>query len=187
MKIYKTIFLLFMLLFFFAGCESKEKKDENIQKKEIKVTEGVIKEQQVVNKEVDKGQFYYSYQEEDKKNIDAKEEESYTKIDAYRRVRSPYERVQISLLANKLSKDFIVHCSACHDDYANGIIGPSLLDKNESFIYERLIAYKNKEKANVLMKDLVSKMSNDRLKALAKEIAQFNEKIRKIRSGQNVE
>ena len=112
MKIYKTIFLLFLLLFFFAGCESKEKKDENIQKKEIKVTEGVIKEQQVVNKEVDKGQFYYSYQEEDKKNIDAKEEESYTKIDAYRRVRSPYERVQISLLANKLSKDFIVHCSA---------------------------------------------------------------------------
>ncbi|WP_187648303.1 c-type cytochrome [Nitrosophilus labii] len=187
----KSIAILFATAVIFAGCESKDKKEEQKDSvetpKEIKVTEGVVKEQKTESKEVDKGEFYYSYKENEKNEAEIEEEESYTPIDAYRRVRSPYERVQISLLANKLSKDFLVHCSACHDDYANGIIGPSLLDKNETFIYNRLVAYKNRKKANVLMKDLVSKMSDEKLKSLAKEIADFNEKVRKIQAGEKVE
>ncbi len=187
----KSFAILLVTAVIFAGCESKDKKEEQKESietpKEIKVTEGVVKEQKSESKEVDKGEFYYSYKENNKNEEDIDEEESYTPLDAYRRVRTPYERVQISLLANKLSKDFIVHCSACHDDYANGIIGPSLLDKNETFIYNRLIAYKSRKKANVLMKDLVSKMSDEKLKSLAKEIAEFNKKVRKIQAGEKVE
>ena len=42
---------------------------------------------------------------------------------------TPYGHIQARLLSQRLSKEFIVACSACHDDYANGVIGPSLIDK----------------------------------------------------------
>ncbi len=50
-----------------------------------------------------------------------------------------------------------------------------------------MIAYKKRKKVNVLMKDLVNKMSEKELKALAKEIADFNQKIRKLRAGKKVD
>ncbi len=182
------IICLGVALFLLSGCEEKQKTAEDIRKGdagEIKITAGAVEEKSVESKNPDKGEFYYSYNKKEEKAEE--EDENYTPIDAYRRVRSPYEEVQISLLAKKLSKDFIIHCSACHDDYANGIIGPSLLDKNATFIYGRLMAYKNGSKNNVLMKDLVSRMSDERLKSLADEIAKFNEKVRKIKAGEKVD
>jgi len=180
-----------LVLLTLVGCGEKKEKEspsESVEGK-IKITENVVKEQRSSGKKVeDKGKFYYSYNEKSKEEAEEEiKNRTFTPVEAYQRVRSPYEKVQIELLANKLSKNFIVHCSACHDDYANGIIGPSLLDKDEKFIYNRLIAYKNKTKANVLMKDLVTKMSEKELKALAKEIADFNQKIRKLRAGKKVD
>ena len=178
------------VLFFINGCSDKQEtnKEESkiVNTQEIKVTENAVKKQTSTKKKSkDGGKFYYGYNETDK--IEDDEIKSYTPVDAYRRIKSPYERVQISLLANKLSKKFIIRCSACHDDYANGIIGPSLLDRDGDFIYKRLIAYKTGSKTNVLMKELVGRMKDSELKALANEIAEFNKKVQKLQAGEKVE
>ena len=82
------------------------------------------------------------------------------------------------MLRGQLSKNFITKCSACHDDYANGIIGPSLLDKTSEQIYDMIIAYRTKTKANVLMADLVKSMDDKEVADIANEISQFNEQFR---------
>jgi cytochrome c553 len=96
-------------------------------------------------------------------------------------IRSPYEEVQISLLVRKLSKKFIVKCSACHNDYANGIIGPSLLGKNSDEIFDAIAAFKSGEKKNVLMTDLINMMDEAEIRTLADEIYVFNQKIEEAR------
>jgi len=184
-----AIFLSIFLILTACKDKSQEEKKETssvVNSTEgIKITENVVKEKKLKEKKAqDKGKFYYSYNEKEE-NSNNQTQRTYTPVEAYSRIRSPYEKVEIELLAKKLSKNFLVHCSACHDDYANGIIGPSLLDKDEEFIYNRLITYKDKKKANVLMKDLVSKLSKDELRALAKEIATFNKKIRELRAKYN--
>ena len=88
--------------------------------------------------------------------------------------------MQISLLVNKLSHDFLVYCSACHDDYANGVIGPSLLGKSGDYIYKQLMDFKTGKRKNVLMKQLVDRLSDEQLRHLADEVAQFNKKVQKI-------
>jgi cytochrome c553 len=76
-----------------------------------------------------------------------------------------------------LSKNYIVKCSACHDDYANGVVGPSLLHKSAEDIANKIKAYKNLTQANVLMKYLVSQMDDAEINALAQEIANLNKEI----------
>ena len=93
-------------------------------------------------------------------------------------VRTPLQTINLRLIKGRLSKNFITKCSACHDDYANGIIGPSLLTKSENEIYTMINAYKNKEKVNVLMRDLVKKMDDSESRNLAKEISDFNTQFR---------
>ena len=93
-----------------------------------------------------------------------------TVVDANLHVRSPYEKVQISLLVSSLSKKFIIKCSACHNDYANGVIGPSLLGKKPQLIIEKINKFKNDKTANVLMYDLVNKMSDEEIKDMAQDI-----------------
>ncbi|NEW61448.1 hypothetical protein GSY74_09155 [Sulfurovum sp. bin170] len=105
-----------------------------------------------------------------------------TQIDANMHVRSPYEQLRIELLVKKLSKEFIVKCSACHDDYANGVIGPSLLGKSSDEIFESIVAFKNGTKSNVLMDGLIDRMSEENIRKLANEISAFNEKIEEMRS-----
>lgn len=84
-------------------------------------------------------------------------------------------------MVSKLSKEFMVKCSACHDDYANGIIGPSLLSKDSAYISETIKKYKTGEKENVLMKDLVKQLDDKQIQALADEIYTFNQQIKKIK------
>ncbi len=103
-----------------------------------------------------------------------------TVIDAQLHVRSPYEKVKISLLVKKLSKKFILKCSACHNDYANGIIGPSLLNKSSEQIIQSISDFKSGKKSNPLMNDLINMMSANEIKSLALEIYKFNEEIKKI-------
>ena len=105
-----------------------------------------------------------------------------TAIEANMNVRSPYEEVQVSMMARQLSKKFIVKCSACHNDYANGVIGPSLLDKNSDFIFDTIMKFKSGEKENVLMTDLINMMDDKEIREIADEIYQFNIELEKMRN-----
>ncbi|MDX1808794.1 MAG: hypothetical protein R3331_04600 [Sulfurospirillaceae bacterium] len=191
----KTILLasIVSIVLLFNGCGDKEKKKENSKQEtvttKIKVTKNVVKKDDT--KEVSKensGQFYYSYNKEGQSS-ESKEIKTYnqetsktkTTIDAYLNVKSPYEKVRITMMIKRLSKDYIIKCSPCHDDYANGVIGPSLLGKDKHFIYQRIIDFKTGKKKNVLMKELVEQIDNKKLEHIAGEIADFNKQIQKMR------
>jgi cytochrome c553 len=97
-------------------------------------------------------------------------------------VRSPYEQVQVSMLVRKLSKNFIIRCSPCHNDYANGIIGPSLLGRDSDYIYNKIQDFKTGKKSNPLMTDLIKQMSNKEIRTMANEIYNFNKEIKQMRN-----
>jgi len=105
-----------------------------------------------------------------------------TAIEANMNIRSPYEKVQLNLLVGKLSRTFRIKCSACHDDYANGVIGPSLLSKNSDDIFNAIADFKSGKKSNPLMDGLIDHMSDAEIRALADEIFAFNQKIKAMRS-----
>ncbi len=105
-----------------------------------------------------------------------------TVIEANMHVRSPYEKVQVSLLVKKLSKEFIVKCSSCHNDYANGIIGPSLLNKTSEEILKDISDFKTGVKSNPLMDDLIKMMSDNQIKKLASEIYEFNKMVQELKN-----
>ncbi len=193
----KVIFVsMVTVLLVFSGCGSKEKKDENSSKNvtnkiisKIKITKNVVKKDKT--KEISKensGQFYYSYNKEGKSK-EAKEIDKYNKesskqrttIDAYLGIKNPYEKVKINMLIKRPSRDYIIKCSPCHNNYANGVIGPSLLGKDKKFIYQRIIDFKTGKKKNVLMKELVEQISDKKLQKIAGEIETFNKQIEKMR------
>ncbi len=196
-------------LFLFAGCSGDKTKDKakevaksveqvaapiievvkNENPNEVKVATKNLRDR---NLSGDEDKYYYDYNVKGVKsaydpnsqpaNKDAGVRiKPRTTIDANMNVRSPYEEVQISLLVGKLSKEFIVKCSACHSDYANGVIGPSLLGKNSNEIFDAIAAFKSGEKTNVLMDDLIKMMSEDEIRKLSDEIYTFNEKIKEAR------
>jgi len=177
------------VLFCFSGCSDKKSDGESgktAASEGIVVTEGAVKtiKKEGVSKE-NSGQFYYSYnKEKGESDYNAETSKVRTELDAYRAIRSPYERVQITLMIKQLSPDYRLLCSACHDDYANGVIGPVLLDKNATFIYDQIIAFKTGEKKNALMKELVNRIDEARLQEIAKEIERFNRQIKEMRSKQ---
>jgi hypothetical protein len=181
MRKYIVLAVTTILISVFTGCNDKEEQSKSESIQQIKVTKNAVKkDSENKSNEENSGQFYYSYNKE-KKSSSEEIEKRRTTLDAYLNIRSPYERVQIEMLINRLSREFIVKCSPCHDDYANGVIGPSLLDKDGEFIYKRLIAFKTGEKKNVLMKQLVSQIDDAKLKSIAEEISEFNKQIRKMR------
>ncbi len=105
-----------------------------------------------------------------------------TKVDANMHVRSPYEEVKLSLLVGKMSKHFMVKCSACHSDYANGVVGPSLLGKSSDYIFNAIADFKSGKKSNPLMDGLINHMDELEIRELADEIYMFNQKIKEMRS-----
>ena len=105
-----------------------------------------------------------------------------TAIEANMNVRSPYEEVQIGLFVGELSKNFRIKCSACHSDYANGVIGPSLLSKTSDDIFKTIADFKSGKRSNPLMDGLIDHMSDDEIRKLADEIYAFNQKIKEMRS-----
>lgn len=193
MRAMKYTYLFVAILLLSSGCSEKKEDKEVHNTSEKPATAGAIevvenknyKEQKVAIKSKDANEskvFYYDYNnaESAKKNAPS-EPISQTPVDAAIHVRSPYEHVEISLLVSGLSKEFIRKCSACHDDYANGIIGPSLLSKDGNYIYETIMSYKNGKKENILMKELVHNMEDDAIKVLADEIYKFNLEVKKLR------
>ncbi len=179
----KSILFLVAMLFVVGCSDKKEEKKVEVSKaagsievvankdyKSVKVKELETKNLKAAHK--DKGYYF------DQKSI---KDKTYTPIEANMRVRTPYEKLEVSLLVNKLSKKFIVKCSACHNDYANGIIGPSLLSKSKESIYNSIMEFKTKKRTNVLMTDLVKMMSKEEISELAGEIANFNSEIRSLK------
>ncbi len=198
----KTI-LLGCTLFLMTGCgddNSKEVKKEVLSKSDttpqIEVVQNsnmkaikVKEKEKVSSKNGQKDKYYYDYNiksEYDQNAKPANEDASIrikprTAIEANMNIRSPYDKIQISMLVQKLSIDFMIKCSACHDDYANGVIGPSLLGKSSDDIFNAIADFKSGKKSNVLMTDLISQMSEDEIRKLANEIYSFNVKIKELR------
>ena len=123
--------------------------------------------------------YYYSYNKPIQKPHKVR-----TPHNAQMNIRSPYEDVQISLIVKSLSKKYIVKCSPCHNDYANGLIGPSLLHKDADFIYKTIMQYKSGEKSNPLMVQMVKMMDNKEIKELSIEVEKFNAEIRRLHAGE---
>ena len=134
--------------------------------------------------------YYYDYNvksEYDQNAQPANEDASVrikprTAVEANMNIRSPYEEVQIGLLVGELSKHFRIKCSACHSDYANGVIGPSLLSKSSDDIFNAIADFKSGKKSNPLMDGLIDHMDESEIRELADEIYAFNQKIREMRS-----
>jgi cytochrome c553 len=145
--------------------------------------------EKVSSKNGQKDTYYYDYNIKSEYDPNAKpanedagvRTKPRTAIEANMNIRSPYEKVQISMLVKRLSMKFMVKCSACHDDYANGVIGPSLLGKSSDEIFNSIADFKSGKKSNVLMDDLIRMMSEDEIRTLADEIYSFNEKIKELR------
>jgi len=141
-------------------------------------------------KSSNKNSFYYDYGEKSEYDPNAQPANKdasvrtrpRTLLDAQMHIRSPYERVQVSLLSKQLSPIFRLKCSACHDDYANGVLGPSLLGRDVDYIYNKIIAFKTGKKKNVFMNDLIHNMSDKDIRAIAEDIYNFNLQIQKIRN-----
>jgi hypothetical protein len=189
----KTLIAPFVGALILSGCgggddasESASPATASSQAPQIKVTAGAVDTTVKPEKsKANSGQFYYSYnKEKNASQYNSEDSKTRTTIDAYLNIKSPYERVRITMMIKRLSMDYIIRCSPCHDDYANGVIGPSLLDKNGTFIFDRIMAFKTGKKDNVLMKELVSQMDEKKLRSIADEIANFNKEIRKMRRGQ---
>ena len=187
------------LLLFLTGCGEEKKQEspkvesEVVQASKIEVVANENAEEiKVKAKSIDKNQsksYYYDYNVKSEYDPNAKpanedaavRTKPRTPVDANIHIRSPYEKVQVSMLVQKLSKTFRVKCSACHDDYANGIIGPSLLSRDSDYIYGKIADFKSGKKSNPLMNDLIKMMSEEEIKTLADEIYVFNQEIKKMR------
>ena len=196
-------FTLIVFGILFNGCsDDNDKKNEKSSSQTVQeaqspkieiVTNTNSHEIKVSSKDKNKNKkgesFYYDYGQ--KSEYDPKAEPANkdadvrirprTVLDAYSHIRSPYERVQVSLISKQLSPTFRLKCSACHDDYANGVIGPSLLGRDSAYIYNKIMQFKKKEKLNPLMTDLIKRMSDQEIKKLADEIYEFNKRVQKLR------
>ena len=198
----KQIILSAALILLISGCGDNKKTEETKEIIKVENTQTPLKieveensnanEIKVTPKIKDGAKnesYYYDYNVKSEYDPNAKpanedaavREKPRTTIDANLNVRSPYQKVQISLLVKGLSKEFIVTCSACHNDYSNGIIGPSLLDKDATFIFNQIKKFKEDKNANVLMSDLVKQMSDENIQKLADEIFAFNKEIKEMK------
>ena len=198
-KFFYYLLSSFTVWFLIVGCNNEVKenpeKKENITKKEAKIEIVANKnahEIKVKEKESNQSKnnaYYYDYNINSEYSPNAKPANKDASVrvkprslvDANIHIRTPYENVQVSLLVKKLSKTFRVKCSACHDDYANGIIGPSLLSRNSDYIYEKITEFKTGKKSNPLMNDLIKMMSDKEIRDLADEIYLFNKQIKQMR------
>lgn len=176
-------------LIFLAGCDSKDENQVQKQPQAAPKKEGTLQTPSIVIHEtgtqIEEDNPLVQYDIDGNRKIrvspDGVETPLTKQIGAFSSIKNNYENLNAKLLAQKLSKNYIVKCSACHDDYANGVIGPSLLTKSADDIYNMIEEYRRKTKVNELMKYLVSQMDDAEIRALADEIAEFNKEIRESR------
>jgi len=199
LNIKRMLLTLGVVSLIFTGCGDKQKEEKQVKKVEatavapkIEIVENknaqAIKVEEKVAPNSQNKSYYLNYNvksEYDENSRPANADASVrvkprTAIDANLHVRSPYEKVKVSMMVKKLSKEFIVKCSACHNDYANGIIGPSLLSKTSKQIVQSINDFKSGKKSNPLMNDLIKMMSDKEIEKLANEIYTFNKEIQEI-------
>lgn len=173
-------YLVFLIiLIFLSGCEKKEEVKQTTKSANEATTQSIT----VVHNatQIEKENAFVTYDINGNKVVniapDGEENATTKEIGALATIRSSYEAVNANLVSMNLSKNYIVKCSSCHDDFANGVVGPSLLHKSASEIADKIKAYKNLTQVNVLMKYLVSQMDDAEIEALANEIAQLNKEI----------
>lgn len=199
LNIKRMLLTLGVVSLIFTGCGDKQQEEKQVKKVEatavapkIEIVENknaqAIKVEEKVAPNSQNKSYYLNYNvksEYDENSRPANADASVrvkprTAIDANLHVRSPYEKVKVSMMVKKLSKEFIVKCSACHNDYANGIIGPSLLSKTSKQIVQSINDFKSGKKSNPLMNDLIKMMSDKEIEKLANEIYTFNKEIQEI-------
>ena len=174
------LFLSILALLFSACSDKKEETQETTTTKTASSADITISDNENAydtkvassNGDEDESYYYSSTQRLQKPH------EVRTPLSANMHVRSPYDNVRIGLIVNKLSKKFVLKCSPCHNDYANGLIGPSLLNKDADFIFKSIMAFKSGEKKNPLMVQMVKMMSDKELKELSIEIEGFNKEVK---------
>ncbi len=106
----------------------------------------------------------------------AAQEAKETEDEVAKKLKALKERAG-SAMAFKVSPLYKQKCSSCHGVNGEGIIGPRLIGKSESEVYDALMAFKSGERKNYVMYGLLSKMSDDDIKALSEEIGTFKEKL----------
>lgn len=117
--------------------------------------------------------------EPDKKNtnsetLPAKKSVVTTKVNDLTDTHEQSKKVlKVVVPQEKLSKLYIVKCSACHGRDGKGPVGPSIAgkDNNENLILLR--KYRTGEVENTMMADLLTRTSDGELVSLSQEISQF--------------
>jgi len=81
-----------------------------------------------------------------------------------------------NVMAFKVSPLYKQKCSSCHGVNGEGIVGPRLIGLSEERIYKALTDFKSGRRKNYVMYGLLTKISNEELKKLSKEISTFEQK-----------
>lgn len=173
-----------VVAFFLGGCDSKEAESTDAKVAQaIQDTPSITVHASGTKIEADNPLVRYDIDGNQHIRIspDGVETPLTKQIGAIVTIKNNYENLNAKLLSQRLSRNYILKCSACHDDYANGVVGPSLLTKSADDIYTMIEAYRHKTKVNELMKYLVMQMEEAEIRALAEEIAEFNKEIRESR------
>lgn len=72
-----------------------------------------------------------------------------------------------------LSKLYLVNCAPCHFKDGKGEIAPSIAGQSKGEILSKLKIYKENERKNALMHELLINLSDENLENLAEEISKF--------------
>lgn len=184
----KKVFISLTIAFLFIACSDNkdDKKAANEIKAEQKKEDGSVTIPKITVTEnstnIEKENPFISYDLDGNRVVRVSPDGSETpltkELGALISIKNNYEKLNAKILAQRLSKNYIQKCSACHDNYANGVIGPSLLNKNENEIFQAIKVYQTGEKKNILMKHLISQMPDEEIRSLASEIAELNKEVK---------
>ena len=112
-----------------------------------------------------------------KESISASEQAKKEDDEAQKKLKALRERAG-SAMAFKVSPLYKQKCSSCHGVNGEGIIGPKLIGLSGEKVYQDLLDFKSGKRKNYVMYGLLSKISDEDLKALSDEIGTFEEKLK---------
>ncbi|MBE0490981.1 MAG: c-type cytochrome [Sulfurospirillum sp.] len=73
----------------------------------------------------------------------------------------------------KVSDNYKRRCASCHGIDGKGAVGLSLFGQSAEAIYTKVLAYKQGEKQNPIMRSAIAHVSDEDIKELATEISEF--------------
>ncbi len=107
----------------------------------------------------------------------AQKEEKKEEDEAAKKLKALQDRAG-NVMAFKVSPLYKQKCSSCHGVNGEGIIGPKLIGMSQEKIYQALTDFKSGKRKNYVMYGLLSKMDDQQLRDLSKEISTFAEKLK---------